>query len=140
MTLSFSSRTVRRLAAAAPLLAWPLAQAQGASGADNPYGIAALWQQSDIVARSVLLILAAMSIGSWYVIVTKLFEQLRIGSHAKSVAKSFWEAGTVQAGAGRFGQHRARVADARSQGAAVPETSCAGGDSASFARSDELRR
>ena len=100
MTLSFFLRTVRRLAAVAPLLAWPLAHAQGASGADNPYGIVALWQQSDVVARAVLLILATMSIGSWYVIVTKLLEQVRIGGHAKTAASSFWDAGTVQAGAG----------------------------------------
>jgi biopolymer transport protein ExbB len=102
MTPSFSFRTVRRLAAVAPLLAWPLAHAQGAAGADNPYGVVALWQQSDVVARAVLLILATMSIGSWYVIVTKLFEQVRIGGHAKTAAASFWDAGTVQAGAGKL--------------------------------------
>ena len=104
MTSSFIATTARRVGAAALTLSVAIAHAQPADSAsgDNPYGIAALWQQSDIVARSVLLILAAMSIGSWYVIVTKLFEQLRIGGHAKSVAKSFWEAGTVQAGAGQL--------------------------------------
>ena len=104
MTLSFSFRTVRRLAAVAPLLAWPLAHAQGASGADNPYGIGALWQQSDVVARSVLLILAAFSAGSWYVIVTKALEQWRLGGYAKAAAASFWDAGTVQAGVGKLNE------------------------------------
>ena len=102
MTQNLPLRTARRVAAVALALAWPLAQAQGTGGADNPYGIGALWQQSDAISRSVLLILATMSIGSWYVIVTKLLEQLRIGGHAKAVATSFWEAGTVQAGAGQL--------------------------------------
>jgi biopolymer transport protein ExbB len=98
MSPAFLARALRRLAAAALTSAATLAHAQPV--ADNPYGLSALWLQSDLVARSVLLILAAMSFGSWYVIVTKLLEQLRIGAHARTVATSFWEAGTVQAGAG----------------------------------------
>jgi biopolymer transport protein ExbB len=102
MTLTISPRATRRIGSAALLLAWPLAHAQGATSPGNPYGIVALWQQSDVVARAVLLILATMSIGSWYVIVTKALEQLKIGGHAKTAASSFWEAGTVQAGAGQL--------------------------------------
>jgi biopolymer transport protein ExbB len=104
MTLTIFPRIARRVGAAALLLGWQLAHAQGAANADNPYGIAALWLQSDVVARAVLLILATMSIGSWYVIVTKLLEQLRIGGHAKTAAASFWDAGTVQAGAGTLAE------------------------------------
>ena len=100
MTTTLSPRTARGLAAVAALLAGPLAHAQGAP--DNPYGAAALWQGSDAVARSVLLILAAFSAGSWYVIVTKVLEQWRVARHAKRAATAFWDAGTVQAGAGRL--------------------------------------
>jgi len=99
MTSIFHSRSARGLVATAALLAWPLAHAQGG---DNPYGVGALWAQSDVVARSVLLILAAFSAGSWYVIVTKVLEQLRIAGHARSAATSFWDAGTVQAGVGKL--------------------------------------
>ena len=99
MTLSISPRILRRLAAVGALSACTLAQAQGA---DNPYGVSALWQGSDVVARSVLLILAAFSAGSWYVIVTKALEQWRIVGHAKAAATSFWDAGTVQAGLGKL--------------------------------------
>ena len=99
MTTILTSRTVRGLVATAGLLAWPLAHAQGG---DNPYGVAALWQGSDVVARSVLMILAAFSAGSWYVIVTKALEQWRLGGYAKAAATSFWDAGTVQAGVGKL--------------------------------------
>ena len=99
MTLSISLRIPRRVAAVAALSACTLAHAQGN---DNPYGVAALWQGSDIVARSVLVILAAFSAGSWYVIVTKALEQWRLGGYAKAAATSFWDAGTVQAGLGKL--------------------------------------
>jgi len=99
MTFLSASRTARGLAAASVLLGASIAHAQGA---DNPYGVGALWQQSDVVARAVLLILAAFSAGSWYVIVTKALEQWRIAGHARRAAASFWDAGTVQAGVGRL--------------------------------------
>ena len=38
---------------------------------DNPYGLSALWAQGDVVAKGTLTILVLMSIGSWFVIVTK---------------------------------------------------------------------
>ena len=100
MTPNLSSRTARGLVAIAALLAWPLAQAQGAG--DNPYGVSALWQGSDVVSRTVLLILAVFSAGSWYVIVTKALEQWRISGQAKAAATTFWDAGTVQAGVAKL--------------------------------------
>ena len=42
---------------------------------DNPYGLEALWKQGDVVARGTLIIMVIMSMGSWYIIFTKLFEQ-----------------------------------------------------------------
>ncbi|WP_235840023.1 MotA/TolQ/ExbB proton channel family protein [Derxia lacustris] len=99
--------TFRRIGGAAALLAFAsLAQAQTAAPVqvDNPYGIGALWTQSDFVAKAVLSILAVMSAGSWYVIITKLLEQTRIGRHGKAAARDFWNAGTVQAGAGKLAE------------------------------------
>jgi biopolymer transport protein ExbB len=103
-TMTQPTFRLRRAAVlAAALAVATAARAQPAdAGLDNPYGLAALWLQSDLVARAVLLILAAMSIGSWYLIVTKLIEQLRIAGHARAAAGSFWDAGTVQAGVARL--------------------------------------
>ena len=69
------------------------------AGEDNPYGLAALWAQGDIVAKGTLLILVLMSLGSWYVIVTKLFEQSKNMRFAKAAHDSFWSAGSVRQGA-----------------------------------------
>jgi biopolymer transport protein ExbB len=53
---------------------------------DNPYGIGALWMQSDLVAKFVLVMLAVMSAASWYVIVVKLLDQRKIKVHGKAAA------------------------------------------------------
>lgn len=63
---------------------------------DNPYGLAALWNGGDVVARITLAILAIMSMGSWYIIVTKLYEQFRMGRHARAAGRTFWTASSVQ--------------------------------------------
>ncbi len=74
-------------------------KATAAHKLDNPYGIEALWTQSDLVAKAVLMILAVMSMGSWYVIVTKLLEQGRMLRQARKAENEFWPAGTLQTGA-----------------------------------------
>jgi biopolymer transport protein ExbB len=57
--------------------------------ADNPYGLRALWAQGDLVARLTLGVLAVMSLGSWYVLVSKLLEQGRIARQARAGVKAF---------------------------------------------------
>ncbi len=66
---------------------------------DNPYGLEALWKGGDMVARFTLAILVIMSMGSWYVIITKVYEQFRMMKHARNAEKSFWKAPTVKQGA-----------------------------------------
>lgn len=66
----------------------------------NPYGLDALWKGGDIVARGTLIILLIMSIGSWYVIVTKVYEQFKIGRQAKAANETFWTAGGVRQAVG----------------------------------------
>ncbi len=73
--------------------------ADGHDSTDNPYGIGALWSQSDFVAKATLLILALMSLGSWYVIVTKFFEQSKVAAFARKVQDGFWSSGSVREGA-----------------------------------------
>ena len=102
--LSLSARTAAALTLALGLVASALAQAPEAAApaaelAANPYGLAALWAQGDLVAKGTLLILLVMSMGSWYVIFTKLAEQLRMGRQARAAQEQFWSAGSVRQGA-----------------------------------------
>ena len=65
---------------------------------DNPYGLDALWKGGDFVARGTLVILVLMSMSSWYVIITKLIDQIKLGGQAADANKKFWQANSVQAG------------------------------------------
>ena len=58
---------------------------------DNPYGLSALWAQGDFVARGTLMILVIMSMGSWYILVTKLYESLKIAGEARAARKGFFK-------------------------------------------------
>jgi biopolymer transport protein ExbB len=92
-------------AASAPASAEParpapvLPQIKAPEAAANPYGLRALWQQGDWVARTTLLILAIMSLSSWYVLIAKLVAQSRMGGQGKAANQSFWKAETVRQGA-----------------------------------------
>ncbi|MDO9075522.1 MAG: MotA/TolQ/ExbB proton channel family protein [Rubrivivax sp.] len=82
--------------AAAPA---PMAPVVSEEAVENPYGLKALWGQGDYVAKGTLVILIIMSMGSWYVIFTKLFEQRSMLKSAEESADSFWKASSVQSGA-----------------------------------------
>jgi len=88
------------LAQAASEPATAAAPAVAMESVANPYGLSALWAQGDFVARGTLIIMVIMSMGSWYIIFTKLFEQRKLLKSADAAAKSFWNAGSVQAGIG----------------------------------------
>jgi len=66
---------------------------------ENPYGLEALWKGGDLVARITLGILVIMSMGSWYIIITKIYEQAKMGQQARAADKTFWTAPSVQKGA-----------------------------------------
>jgi len=85
------------VAAPAPVAA--AAAAPAGEHDDNPYGLGALWAQGDIVAKGTLLILVLMSMGSWYVIITKFFEQSKAAKFAKAAQDSFWSAASLRQGA-----------------------------------------
>ena len=84
-------------AATAPAL--PAGSARVMEIVDNPYGFEALLKGGDIVARITLGILGIMSLGSWYIIVTKVWEQAKMGAQARAAEKSFWTAPSVRQGA-----------------------------------------
>jgi len=62
---------------------------------DNPYGLGALWAQGDFVAKFVLVLLVLMSLGSWYILITKLYESLKLSNEARQVRKGFFKAASL---------------------------------------------
>ena len=94
-------------AASAPA-AMPAAPAPAAATdkevVDNPYGLEALWKAGDFVARGTLIILVIMSMGSWYITITKLVDQIKLNKQAREARDKFWKAASLQAGAAGLGQ------------------------------------
>jgi len=69
---------------------------------ENPYGLSALWAQGDWVSKGTLLVLALMSLGSWYIMLTKLWDQGKLRRSAKVVEKQFWTAPSIKDGVERL--------------------------------------
>lgn len=84
-----------------------VAASEAVAAVDNPYGLAALWNGSDFVAKAVLLMMVLMSMGTWYLIITKLLEQSRMAGLARAAQDTFWSAGTVEQGAATLAENSA---------------------------------
>jgi biopolymer transport protein ExbB len=65
--------------------------------AENPFGPAAVWE-AGFVSRGTLIILSLMSMGSWYIIITKLLDQMKIFRQSKEMSAKFWKASSIAAG------------------------------------------
>ena len=64
---------------------------------ENPFGIKAVWE-GGFVPRATIVILSLMSMGSWYIIITKLLDQMKIMKQAKETSAKFWKASSIAAG------------------------------------------
>ena len=71
---------------------------EAATVTDNPYGIEALWTQSDYVGKGVFVILIVMSLWSWLVMINKWLDQRMLRKVAAEAEKGFWSAGSIQEG------------------------------------------
>ncbi len=89
--------------ATAPAAATPAAPAAAPAVAketvNNPYGLEAMWRDGDMVTKTTFFIMVIMSMGSWYIIFTKLFEQSKLMRSAKAAGETFWNAGSIRKGA-----------------------------------------
>jgi biopolymer transport protein ExbB len=83
--------------AAAPAAAAPAAGEAKKEEIENPFGPAAVWE-GGVVSRGTVIILALMSMGSWYIIITKLLDQAKIFRQAKETNQKFWKAPSIAAG------------------------------------------
>jgi len=75
---------------------------QAISTVNNPYGLAGILNSGDIVAQGVVALLLLMSLMSWYIILTKLWDQSRIKKSARAAEKQFWSAPSIKDGVERL--------------------------------------
>jgi biopolymer transport protein ExbB len=84
----------------------PEAGAAAAHG-NNPYGLWAALQQGGVLTWSVFIILVIMSVASWYILFTKLFEQQKIFNQGKRARQTFWQSTSLREGAAKLEKNSA---------------------------------
>ena len=65
---------------------------------DNPFGFWKFIEDADSVDTVILAVLVAMSLASWYVILTKFWDQSRIRRSYAEAQRKFWAAGNLRDG------------------------------------------
>jgi len=73
----------------------------------NKFGFTEALQQGGPIAWSILAVLVIMSVGSFYILFTKLLEQGKIFRQFKDVRSKFWQAPTLKEGASRLEKNSA---------------------------------
>jgi biopolymer transport protein ExbB len=68
----------------------------------NQFGFVEAMREGGPVAWSILAVMIIMSVGTFYIMFTKLFEQNKILSQYKTVQSSFWRASSLKEGAAKL--------------------------------------
>ena len=84
-----------------------LLAAAGSAAPQTSFGFWEAMEQGGIIAWSILTVLVIMSVGSFYILFTKLLEQNKIMSQYKSVRTQFWRAPTLKDGATKLEKNSA---------------------------------
>jgi len=82
-------------------------EANAAEAVSNPYGLSAIIDQGDIIAKIVLVMLLIMSLGTWIILIYKYLEQSKLFSNAKKVRHEFWEKPNLEEAVGGMDQDSA---------------------------------
>ena len=67
-----------------------MATPAAAPAADNPYGLVQALQEGGLISWTVFIVLVIMSVGTFYILFTKLLQQQKIISQGNKVRASFW--------------------------------------------------
>ncbi|MGB8694139.1 MAG: MotA/TolQ/ExbB proton channel family protein [Steroidobacteraceae bacterium] len=69
---------------------------------EQPYGLLGLWQNGNVISRGTLIVLVIMSLGSWFIILVKLWDQRNMRRSSLIVEKQFWTAPSIKDGVERL--------------------------------------
>ena len=84
-----------------------LAAAADEAAPQTKFGFMEAMQQGGVIAWTILAVLAIMSIGSFYILITKWMEQNRILKGYKGIRTNFWRASTLSEGASKLEKNSA---------------------------------
>jgi biopolymer transport protein ExbB len=82
--------------------------AAGAAAPDaNPYGLQAALREGGLISQTVFGILVLMSVVSFYILFSKLFEQQKIIGQGKRVRQAFWSSNNLREGSAKLEKNSA---------------------------------
>ena len=84
-----------------------LLAAAGGEAPQTKFGFMEAMQQGGVIAWSILTVLAIMSVGSFYILITKWLEQNRILKQYKTIRSTFWRANSLSEGAAKLDKNSA---------------------------------
>jgi biopolymer transport protein ExbB len=83
------------------------AAAAGEEAPGSNFGFWEAMEQGGMIAWFILAVLVIMSVGSFYILITKLLEQSKIMRQYKGVQSNFWRAASLREGAGKLDKNSA---------------------------------
>ncbi|MDR7153328.1 biopolymer transport protein ExbB [Sphingobium xenophagum] len=83
------------------------AAAAPAAEAANPYGLMEALDQGGVIAWATFIILVSMSVGTFYVLFTKLIEQQKVINQYKKVRATFWRSNSLKEGSAKLEKNSA---------------------------------
>ena len=84
-----------------------LAAAAPAAADANPYGLQAALREGGLISQTVFGILVLMSVVSFYILFSKLFEQQKIIGQGKRVRQAFWSSNSLREGSAKLEKNSA---------------------------------
>ncbi len=84
-----------------------LAAAAPAAAEANPYGLEAALREGGLISQTVFGILVLMSVVSFYILFSKLFEQQKIIGQGKRVRQAFWSSNSLREGSAKLEKNSA---------------------------------
>ena len=83
------------------------AAAPAAAKGENPYGLIPALREGGLISQTVFGILVLMSVISFYILFSKLFEQQKIINQAKRVQTGFWNSASLREGSAKLEKNSA---------------------------------
>ena len=84
-----------------------LAAASAEAAPANQFGFMEAMEQGGPIAWTILAVLIIMSVGSFYILITKYLEQAKIFNQYKAIRGGFWRANTLAEGANKLDKNSA---------------------------------
>ena len=84
-----------------------MAGAAAAPAGENPYGLMQALNEGGLISWATFVILVGMSIGTFYILFTKFFEQQKIISQGNKVRASFWNSASLKEASSKLDQKSA---------------------------------